>query len=318
MSSKSNKNGRAYEFAFLTVLRDGLISNQDINIEKNSSYYSSQNVWNALLDSDKENYVRGAKAGINLLKNLEPLIEDGDDILTLKMQSDKKGEEGDVRDLVIKRESSNWEIGLSLKHNHFAVKHNRISPTIDFSKKWFGLPCYKNYWDSVLPIFQKLDIYKESGIKWRELLNKKDDIYYPLLNAFINEIKTKYDQYGSIVPKKMVEYLLGYFDFYKVISIDNRKTTIIQSFNLRGNLNKASKKRKPELIAPIINLPTRIISIGFKPKSKNTVELYLDSGWQFNFRIHNASTIVESSLKFDVRLIGMPSSIIELESAWSK
>lgn len=318
MSSKSNKNGRAYEFAFLTVLRDGLISNQDINIEKNSSYYSSQNVWNALLDSDKENYVKGAKAGINLLKNLEPLIEDGDNILTLKMQSDKKGEEGDVRDLVIKRESSNWEIGLSLKHNHFAVKHNRISPTIDFSKKWFGLPCYKNYWDNVLPIFQKLDIYKESGIKWRELLNKEDDIYYPLLDAFINEIKTKYDHYGSVVPKKMVEYLLGYFDFYKVISIDNKKTTIIQSFNLRGSLNKASKKRKPELIVPIINLPTRIISIGFKPKSKNTIELYLDSGWQFSFRIHNASTIVESSLKFDVQLIGMPSSIIKLESAWSE
>ena len=50
----------------------------------------------------------------------------------------------------------------------------------------------------------------------------------------------------------------------------------------------------------------------FKPESKNTIELYMNEGWQFSFRIHNASTIVEPSLKFDIQIEGMPTSIISI------
>lgn len=42
--------------------------------------------------------------------------------------------------------------------------------------------------------------------------------------------------------------------------------------------------------------------------------MYLDNGWQFSFRIHNASTKVETSLKFDIQIIGMPASIITINS----
>ncbi len=31
-----------------------------------------------------------------------------------------------------------------------------------------------------------------------------------------------------------------------------------------------------------------------------------DQGWQLSFRIHNASTMVEPSLKFDINIIGLP------------
>ena len=48
------------------------------------------------------------------------------------------------------------------------------------------------------------------------------------------------------------------------------------------------------------------------------MELYLDEGWQFSFRIHNASTYVETSLKFDVQIIGMPTSIISIECKWNE
>ena len=105
---------------------------------------------------------------------------------------------------------------------------------------------------------------------------------------------------------------------YKVISIDNKMVTQIQTYNLRGKLNKASKRTKPKTIIPIAKLPTRIISIEFKPNSNNTVELYLDEGWQFSFRIHNASTLVETSLKFDIQIIGMPTSIISIECSWNR
>ena len=114
----------------------------------------------------------------------------------------------------------------------------------------------------------------------------------------------------------MVEYLLGEFDFYKIISMDDRRTTQIQTFNLHGTLNQSSKNVTPSIEIPITNLPTRIVNLGFKPNSKNTVELYMDNGWQFNFRIHNASTLVETSLKFDIQIIGMPTTIISINCSW--
>ena len=58
------------------------------------------------------------------------------------------------------------------------------------------------------------------------------------------------------------------------------------------------------------------MSLEFKPDSKNTLELYLDRGWQFTFRIHNASSKVESSLKFDVQIIGVPTSIVSIDCKW--
>lgn len=42
----------------------------------------------------------------------------------------------------------------------------------------------------------------------------------------------------------------------------------------------------------------------------------MDGGWQFSFRIHNASTIVEPSLKFDIQIIGMPVTILTINSTW--
>lgn len=104
----------------------------------------------------------------------------------------------------------------------------------------------------------------------------------------------------------MVDQLLDEFDFYKVIGFDNKRITQIQSCNLRGTLNKQGDKKKRNIELPISTLSTRIVSLEYKSNSKNTLELYLDGGWQCSFRIHNDSTRVESSLKFDIRIIGMP------------
>ena len=85
-------------------------------------------------------------AGVNTIFYLEPLIlDDGDDELELKIQSDGKGKEGDVdiRDVLIIRRGIEWEIGLSVKHNYFAVKHSRMSKNLDFGRKWYGIECSK-------------------------------------------------------------------------------------------------------------------------------------------------------------------------------
>ncbi len=111
--------------------------------------------------------------------------------------------------------------------------------------------------------------------------------------------------------------MLGEFDFYKVISIDSKRVTQIQTYNLHGKLNQAGVTTKPKIAVPVACLPTRIVSLDFKPDSTNTVELYMDGGWQFSFRIHNAATKVETSLKFDIQIIGMPTTIISIDCRWN-
>ncbi|TKW64616.1 MAG: HaeIII family restriction endonuclease [Gemella sp.] len=319
MSKKSNNQGRAYEFSYLISLYEEISKVRSVKIETNSSYYAAERAWNTLSESEKTMYKMSSLTGVNTLFELEPLIlDDGKDELELKIQSDDNGEKGDVRDVLIIRRGIEWEIGLSVKHNHFAVKHSRLSKKIDFGKKWYGISCSDQYWLDIKPIFDYLDEEKKKGTKWRDLLSKEDDVYVPLLNAFKEELERQNLLFNKEIPRLMVEYLLGEFDFYKVIGIDNKEITRIQSFNLRGTLNKQGKNRKRNIELPISSLPTRIVSLDYKPGSKNTLELYLDGGWQFSFRIHNASTKVEPSLKFDIQIIGMPVTIISIDCKWER
>lgn len=318
MSSQSNDQGRAYEYICLLTLETEIRKFRPATIDKNSSFYAAQRAWDSVSTQLQDNLTMGAEAAVQTIFDLEPLIvEDGDDELELFIQPDTKGEEGDVRDILIVRRGIRWEVGLSMKHNHFAVKHSRLSKALDFGKHWYGVSCSSQYWDDVKPIFLYLNEETRNNTKWRDLPDKENDVYIPLLTAFVNEVK-RTNAMNRDIPRKMVEYLLGEYDFYKVISIDNKRMTQILSFNLRGTLNQASRSEKPKIDVPIANLPTRIVSLDFKPDSSNTVELYMDGGWQFSFRIHNAATLVEPSLKFDIQIIGMPATIISIDCTWSK
>lgn len=316
MSRKSNDQGRAFEYITLITLEKEIKKVRDVSVEKNSSYDATKRAWDNIDSSLKIDLEKAAEAAVESIFDLEPLIlEDGNDKLELLIQQDSKGEKGDVRDILIVRRNIKWEIGLSLKHNHFAVKHSRLSNKIDFGEKWFDMPCSKQYWEDIAPIFNFLSDEKSKGTKWRELPDKEGDVYVPLLNAFVEEVKRSYNKNPN-VPKKMVEYLLGEYDFYKVVSVDAKKLTQIFTFNLRGTLNQASKTTKPNTSLPIAQLPSRIIHIGFKPNRNNTIEMIMDEGWQFSFRIHNASSKVEPSLKFDVQIVGMPTTIISINCMW--
>ena len=316
MSNASNNNGRAYEYISLITLQKEIVKVRSAEIEKNSSYESALNDWKLIPKELQKTLEISAKTATYALFDYEPrILENDNELLVLQIQTDTKGKEGDVRDIVITRDNIQWEIGLSLKHNHFAVKHSRLAKTLDFGEKWYGIKCSSLYWQEIAPIFSYLEDDCK-GLKWSEILDKIDKVYIPLLTAFKNEIK-RANNVDPSIPRKLVEYLLGKFDFYKVISLDNRKVTQIQTYNLRGKLNQAAGKIKPKIIIPVASLPTRIIDIEFKHGSTNTIELYMDNGWQFNFRIHNAATYVETSLKFDIQIVGMPASIICIDCKWN-
>ena len=316
MSSKSNDQGRAYEYVTLLTLHSEISKIRRAEIVKNSSLEAARNAWDNMSKSMQSLMSMSAHSFVPDIFNLEPLIlEDDGDVVELLIQKDKSGEDGDVRDILIARSGIKWEIGLSMKHNHFAVKHSRLSHLIDFGEKWYGVPCSESYWQSVMPIFDYLQEQKRKRKAWFELSDKSERVYVPLLKAFMQELRLTYGNHKEL-PQKMVEYLLGEFDFYKVVSIDNQRMTQINTFNLHGTLNKNGKRNKAKATIPRVLLPTRIVSLDFKPGSDNTIELYLDGGWQFSFRIHNASTMVESSLKFDIQIIGMPTTIVTINCRW--
>jgi len=317
MSKLSDRNGRAYEYAYLLKLEEKVKPYRKIAIENNSSLVVLQNAWNEIGEEMRKMFLISADAGVTAILEVEPLIaENADDVLEIKIQPDDAGKKGDVRDIVLTRKNISWEIGFSVKNNHAAAKHSRLSRKLDFGEKWFGLPCSQDYWNDIKPIFDYLSEEKVKKTKWRDLPNKDTEVYVPLLKAFLKELKKGYEIHGEVLPTRMVEYILGKFDFYKAIGKNRIRITQIQPYNLRGTLNKASKERKPKIILPVTELPTRIVGAEFKPDSTTTVELYMDKGWQFALRIHSAETNVIPSLKFDVQIIGMPATIICIDCKW--
>lgn len=317
MSSKSNNQGRAYEYICLHSLQNAISAIRKSQIIHNSSYEAAEHAWNTLSVAEKALYTLSAKSTIDTIFALEPnIVEEDNDTLNLYIQSDEHGKKADVRDIIIERKDIVWEIGLSIKHNHMAVKHSRLAKTLDFWEKWYGINCSEEYWNAVKPTFDFLETEKAKGTYFRDLNSKEDDVYVPLLEAFMQEVKKQVED-SADTPRKLVEYLLSKYDFYKVISIDNKRITTIQSFNMYGSLNQSSKTQKPSLEVPAMELPTSLLYMGFKPKTKTTVIMSFDNGWQFSFRIHNAEEKVATSLKFDIQIVGMPPAVnITFDCKW--
>lgn len=305
MSRASNDNGRAYEYACLQALYEAIRKYRVVQIIENSNLVVSQLAWDRLSVQQQEIYTLSASSICSTIFALEPnILEQGED--TLEIYRDREGEKADVRDIIIKRNNIVWEIGLSVKHNHLAIKHSRIARSLDFGKKWYGVPCSSMYWEEVKSVFDFLESEKKQGTLFSELENKDLQIYLPLLNAFVKEIERQV-RGNTDIAQRFVGYLLSRYDFYKIISHDEHRITTIQSFNMYGALNLPSKKGKPIVKVQRVNLPQNMLYIGLKSGSMSTVFLSFDNGWQFSFRIHNnANKIVEPSLKFDICIEGIP------------
>lgn len=215
------KNGKAFEYACIIALYEQLKSKQQVIIEESAQADTARNLYRNVSENMRHSLDEAANAAVRVIERLEPQLWNacGNEPLYLSLQPDSAGIKGDVRDILCFRKQNNWEIGLSCKHNHHAVKHSRLSDTIDFGKEWLSIPCSKDYFDKVVPLFSEL-----------------------------REIR------------------------------DNSK-----------------KEGKPALWSDMEH-------------KTNTIEVICDEGWQISMRLHNASSKVEPSLKFDVNLISLPTS----------
>lgn len=306
-------NGKAFEYALLKEFKEKLELRTAVEITTNSSYTIALNYFNSFVEKEQNKYSLYASFAVNFLIDLEPRLFhalDNNDVLSLELVSDKEGQSGDVRDVLAIRINQGWEIGISAKNNHRAVKHSRLSHKLDFGDKWLGLPCSEEYFSAIEPIFSMLSNYRTASKAtktWKSLGNYHDSVYVPVLAAFRSELIKLDKEHPGIVAANLVQYLIGKKDFYKVIKSEGQVE--IQAYNLHGTLNMPFDKYKPKARVERLKLPTRLIEVVFQENSKSTLLVTLSDGWQISFRIHNASSRIESSLKFDINLISSPHSL---------
>lgn len=217
------------------------------------------------------------------------------ELTQLELQSDQRGKDGDVRDILAITHGG-AVIGISAKHRHRALKHSRLSDSIDFGLEWYGRPCSSTYWARVNPVFSSLRRARVGY--WRELPDKYAGYYQPVLAAFMDEVQTNAD------AARLLRYVVGRYDFYKVIKSNG--DIEVQSFNFSGDLQWGAQ----------LPMPTRIVDFRRDSQRVATAELTLDHGWQLSFRLHNANAEIEPSLKFDIQLVGSPEEMGNYTTAY--
>lgn len=312
-NSRQMITGKAFEYAILLEFKEKLEKVTNIEVIENSALNVAKDCFNEFDKNDKGRYLLTASFAVNFLIDIEPRLSNeltSNDILQLEIVTDSRGESGDVRDVLAIRLKQKWEIGVSAKNNHHAVKHSRLSNKINFGEKWLGISCSEQYFNDINPIFSWLRELKQesnSTKKWDSLVNYHETVYTPILNAFIKELQRIYTTNESLVASRLIEYLVGTKDFYKVIK--NKNDVEIVAYNLRGTLNLPFKDIEPKFITPRVKLPTKINNIYFKEDSDTTIIIDLNNNWKLSFRIHNASSRVEPSLKFDINLLESPKSL---------
>ncbi|WP_215737735.1 HaeIII family restriction endonuclease [Mesomycoplasma hyorhinis] len=225
----------------------------------------------------------------------------------IKLQKDFVGEKGDVRDIIIKSSKSNREIGISIKHNNYSIKHSCISQNSIFCINWFNNKCSETYTKEIEEFFKNIELKKSIYIKWNQIPKiEKNSLYVQLLEIFKSEIIRQFLLNNSIL-RHLLEYLIGKNNFYKCIVFKNK--SIVQFFNLK-EIYESSLDQKNTIYKDFF--PTKILNFHLKENSNNTLILSLNNNWSFSFRIHNASSEIQKSLKFDIKLLTMPEKIMSI------
>lgn len=283
-------NGQGFEYAIATAFSSAL----GCKIITNSSFNIAKKCHAQMAIKDRQLAGHSAKNITSFLAQRDNTL--GGNAVSITLQDSKAGKSGDVRDILI--DCQGKIVGISVKHKHYAIKHPRLSNTIDFGKQWGNCPVSSQYWKKVKPIFDDLEARKQKNQKFNQIKNKKSTIYLPILTAFEDELKRLCEDCGKNFIAKFFQYLIGHDkDFYKAIC--DKEESVIESVNINGTLAWGSRWK----------IPNRIESIKRVRGSESTLTVIFDGGWQISFRLHSASTKVEASLKFDVTFTGIASNV---------
>jgi len=288
------QNGKGFEWAVASAASELL----SVSIGDSDELRYAASCFSKLAPAKQKLFRACAEKSVSYVAEVEGLRRDAAG--SVNLAPDSAGAHGDVRDVLLS--INGRDIGISCKTNHEAFKHSRLSGTIDFVKRWgLGASCSDAYWATVRPIFLELaEIRKKSpSFKWSDIGNYQDRYYLPVLGAWKDELLRTAgggDPASKDAAKALCQYIIGRRDFWKVISGSDQVR--LYAFNMQKSLGTSKTK-----------LPTQILGIDSIDGSKYSLNVRLNEGYQFNFRIHNASSRVEPSLKFDIQSEGLPSHI---------
>lgn len=324
-------NGKALEYACALAFETALASSGGAKLLETRAARTARRRYQELNEADRTQYLRAAEAAVKLLAQLEPMLllslsttptlssQARVENFELTIQADAQGEIGDVRDVLINNKRG-WEIGLSIKHNNDVVKNPRLSGGIDFCKLWMGRPCSSDYFKAIKPTFDQLDALADVGAHWSSLglseEAKAKRYYRPVMQALALELK-RLAALHTEAPASLLRYLLGRKDFYKVIADARARTTTVQAFSIDGTLGQRAGALRSALNVERLAMPAKLLDVSFKPDSDHTIIVRFDQGWAVSMRLHNASSMVERSLKLDVRLAAWPRALVKLEQRWN-
>lgn len=306
--AKQQTNGKALEYCFALIYDLNLTAlGLNVNLIADKHFLKAKKSYDSCDLAAQSLFLSAAKSSFDSMVKIEPgLVNqiDATDTLLISIASDAAGIAGDVRDVLFKRK--NWEIGFSVKNNHDASKHSRLSPLIDFGKEWLGHPCSANYFVEINLVFDliKAELAANPLSMWKHYPNKDTAVYVPILTAFKRELMLLNATHSDI-PKKLLTYLIGRNSFYKVTKHDRYNLVVAKGYNMNKDLGLPYNGNHSVCGIPKIVYPTRIIEFTFDG-STTTLFMTLDKGWQIKFRIHSADTLLQTSLKFDIELVGNP------------
>ena len=355
--TRKDINGKAFEYSSLIAIYNELSNSgwkseqleilEDKNyknieqayqvVENNEGAFEEdddeKNVWD--FEQKKNSYDIAAKVAATYLKMKEPIIKLPEGLYAvLSAMPDNAGVKGDVRDICFTvytdktKKSVVRELGISCKNNHEAVKHPRITENPDFAKEWTNgkFTCSNEFMNKMAEVQKIIENYQAKYKTWSEITEKMDTVYYPIVEAFVKEIRRlgmitdemddNQRKSASEFSKLFFEYMFGNHDFYKFIKDDKAKATIVYPYNMHGSLMKPYGGLKNEQAVSCVTMPEEIVEVRIKPRSKTTLEVYFDQ-WIISMRLHNAdSSIRKTALKFDVQIKAQPKKVMNSVLSW--
>lgn len=292
------KNGKGFEWAVAIELSEHIST----PIAQDSNATIAEAHFRSLTPLKQRHFRQAASAAVKHIIEKEQKRLDLNAPKSIRLAGDFEGSDGDVRDVFLISETEVL-FGISCKSNHAAFKHSRLSSTIDWVRDW-GLDHggisdqYKSIIDPIFSDLRRLKAVSKGQALWSGLTDKVFDYYEPVLQAFEMELQRLYSTGDkAIIASNLAAYVIGRADFYKVIV--RSKEVKIMAFNFNGSLSVRKSK-----------LPVAIHAIDRFEGSRHSLNVRFDRGYSLNFRIHNASSRIEPSLKFDIQAKSLPSEEI--------
>ena len=273
--NSSNANGRALEY----IITRKIISRMDA-VQQGDTSANQLRDKEKLIGLSAELKSRFELASDVLCQWINEQIYDSDGEVHVNRLSDNDAKNGDVTDVSIARGGKT--LNLSIKHNHYALKHQRPPTTaqrIGYAKNSEEDRVFRGELDGILETFLiKAKKLKPDAKKFNELKDLdpnfiNHEMYLPICALVTNTINNLCKKSSNV--QALFSFIVGTNDYHKVI-VTNKNITLMKFAD--------------------IDMPDTLIATQEK---SNYVILTFSNGWVIRLRLHTAASKLGKSLKFD-------------------